>query len=185
LKINISRQHIYLLFVSLFLLVFVLLFSFLVLIPAGQEYRIKRVELKKTTKEYRKYENFHDETAQTLKDMQSKNRNIITAFDKTFNPDRFEKLHKNFFTSLSISKVAYDGVEDEFSVYEVNTTSFLNSPKSFYQFLDALNKTEWIVGVRFPIDFKRDGEMIKSSFTMKVYANNKEINSSTSKSLDK
>ena len=36
-KINISRQHIYLLGMSAFLLIFVLVFSFAVLIPKGKE----------------------------------------------------------------------------------------------------------------------------------------------------
>jgi len=157
----------------------------MVLIPTGQEYRVKRLELKKTLKEYHKYSNFHDETAEKLKDMQGTNRHIIDAFDATFNPKRFEQQHKKFFTSLHISKISYDGVENGFAIYEVNTTSFLNSPKSFYDFLDAVNKTDWVVGVRFPIDFKRDAEMIKSSFTMKVYANNKDKNLTASVSLAK
>ena len=66
--------------------------------------------------------------------------------------------------------------EEEFSVYEVNTTSEITSPKNFYNFLEAVNKSDWIVGVNFPITFKRDGEIISSSFTMKVYENNQELN---------
>jgi hypothetical protein len=160
-------------------------FSFTVLIPSGQEYRIKRVDLKKTTKEYRSYSDFHDETALKLKDMQSSNRHIITAFDATFNPDRFEKNHKKYFLSLHVSKIAYDGVDDGFNVYEVNTTSKLDSPTSFYQFLDAVNKSDWIIAVKFPIEFKREEQLIKSSFTMKVYSNNKDKNSTALVSVDK
>ena len=64
--------------------------------------------------------------------------------------------------------------EGEFSIYDVKTSSEINSPKTFYDFLDALNKSDWIVQVNFPIHFKRDGELIKSSFTMKVYSAQKE-----------
>jgi len=184
-KINISRQYIYLMVVSLFLFIFVLVFSFAVLIPEGKEYRIKRVELKKTNKELREYENFHNETLETLQDLKSKNRRIITAFDATFNPSRFEKQNKNYFSSLSISEVNFLKVEKDFAIYEVNTTSEISSPSTFYDFLDSVNKSDWIIAVNFPINFKRDGELIKSSFTMKVYCNNKDSNITASSSVDK
>ncbi|MBA1433051.1 MAG: hypothetical protein FAF04_05555 [Epsilonproteobacteria bacterium] len=184
-KINISRHQIYILLLSLFLFLFVLIFSFGLLIPEGKEYRIKRVEMKKALHEYRKYKTFHDETLQTLKDLQSKNRNIITAFDRTFFPARFEQQHKAEFSSLKIAKVKRAKDHEGFSVYEVNTTSHISSPTNFYDFLDALNKGDWIIGVNFPIKFKRDGEMIKSSFTMKVYTNSKDKNATASKSVAK
>ena len=172
-KINISRQHIYLLSILTFFLIFVLLFSFAVLIPEGKEYRKNRVEFKKESKELRRYQNFHNEVQGKLKELQSENRNIITAFDATFDPYRFQKQHRDYFSALTLSALSKVSDEDEFIAYEVNTTSEISSPKSFYEFLDALNKSDWIISVEFPINFKRDGEMIKSSFTMKVfYADN-------------
>jgi len=184
-KIKISRHYLYILLISIFLFLFVLVFSFGVLIPKGKEYRESRLELRKENLELRKYQNFHDETLAKLKDLQSKNRHIITAFDTPFNPDRFEMQHKVFFSSLHVSKVERSKDEDGFATYEVNTTSQISSPTNFYDFLDALNKSDWIIGVNFPIDFKRDGEMIKSSFTMRVYANNKDKNSTASASVAK
>jgi hypothetical protein len=38
---------------SMLVFIFVLIFSFLVLIPEGKEYRIKRVELNKISKEFK------------------------------------------------------------------------------------------------------------------------------------
>jgi len=173
-KINISRQNIYLLSLSIFLLLFVLVFSFSVLIPKGKEYRVQRTALHKDTVEFRRYEEFANSTLDKLKELQSENAHIITAFDKPFNPDRFQKQHSPYFTSLKLSQKKPLADEDEFSVYEVNTTSSINSPKSFYDFLDALNKGDWIIGINFPINFKRDHELISSSFTMRVY-NTKKI----------
>jgi len=184
-KIKISRHYLYILLISVFLFLFVLVFSFGLLIPKGKEYRESRLELQKENVELRKYQNFYDKTFKTLKDLQSKNRHIITAFDTTFNPDRFEKKYKTFFSSLHVMKVERSKDEEGFATYEVNTTSKISSPKNFYNFLDALNKADWIIGVNFPIDFKREGEMIKSSFTMKVYTNNKDKNSTASGSVAK
>ncbi len=168
-NISISRQSVYLLTLSIFLLIFVLLFSFLVLIPKGKEYREQRVELNKNRTELRRYEDFSQSTLQKLKQLQSDNAHIITAFDNTFNVHRFEKQHSVYFTSLKLSPKKALENEDEFVVYEVNTTSSINTPQSFYEYLDAVNKGDWIIGVNFPINFKRDHELINSSFTMRVY----------------
>jgi len=185
-KINISRQHIYLLSLSLLLFIFVLIFAFAVLIPEGKAYRIQRTELKKDSKELRNYQNFHDETQETLQTLKSDNRHIINAFEASFDAHRFEMQHKSYFTNLNVLKIASMKDEEDFGTYEVNTTSKISTPTSFYDFLDAVNKSDWIIDVNFPIDFKRDGELIKSSFTMKVYCNKKEdTNATASESVDK
>lgn len=174
-KINYSRQNMYLIFMTLFLLLFVLIFSFLVLIPEGKEYRIKKAELKRENSELKQLSDFSIEKEVVLQKLQSDNLHAIKAFANNFSPKRFEKQHRLFFSSLSISKKSKLEDEDDFSVYEVNTTSQISLPKSFYNFLDSVNKSDWIIAVNFPINFKRDGEMISSSFTMKVY-NSKESN---------
>lgn len=176
-KINISRQHIYLLSILTFFLIFVLLFSFALLIPEGKEYRKNRVEFKKEYKELRRYQNFHNEVQDKLKELHGENRHIITAFDATFDSYRFQKQHRDYFSSLTLSELSKVSDDDEFIAYEVNTTSEISSPKSFYEFLDAVNKSDWIISVEFPINFKRDGEMIKSSFTMKVFSADNDRNS--------
>lgn len=168
-KINFSRQNIYLLSISIFLLIFVLVFSFAILIPKGKEYRVDRTEIRKINLELKQLDNFSNETMSILKKLQTDNRHIITAFDTEFNAQRFQKQYEGYFSSLKLSKIAKISVEDDFTVYEVNTTSQISSPKSFYNFLEAVNKSDWIISINFPINFTRDGEMIKSSFTMKVY----------------
>ena len=175
---NISRQNIYLLTLSVLLLTFVLIFSFVVLIPNGKEYRIKRAELKKESKKLKQLSDFAYDTSTKLQKLQGENRHIITAFSTTFSVERFQKQHRSFFTSLKLSKISKQENEGEFAVYEVNTSSEISSPKSFYNFLEAVNKSDWIVGVNFPINFKRDAEMINSSFTMKVFENNRDSNAS-------
>lgn len=174
-KINITKQNLYLLFLSMILLVFVLMFSFLVLIPEGKNYREQRSSLNKESTELRRYEEFTDQTLETLKQLQSENAHIITSFDNAFSPARFQKQFRAYFTSLDLLKQEQLEDEDEFSVYEVNTTSSINTPQSFYNFLDAVNKADWIIGINFPIEFKRDHELINSSFTMRVYRNKKAL----------
>lgn len=184
-KTSMSRQHIYLLVISLLLLIFVVVFSFVALIPQGKEYRVQKANLNKEMKELRLYQNFHDETYELLKELRGENRHIITAFETAFDVERFERQHKPHFTNLHIVKLSKIPTIEGFSVYEVNTTSKISSPSSFYEFLDAVNKSDWIIDINFPIEFKREGEYINSSFTMKVYANSDESNASASESSEK
>ncbi len=177
---TITRQTIYLSVVTLFLFIFVVVFSFFALIPEGKTYRVKKSELKKENLELQKYQEFNNETLERLKKLQGDNAHIITAFKAPFNVEQFEKSNKIYFNSLSISEKIRVDNEEEFSVYEVNTTSKINSPKVFYDFLDAINKSDWIIAVNFPINFKKEADMIRSSFTMKVYSH--ELNATQNKS---
>ena len=179
-KINISRQSIYILSISVFTLIFVLIFAFVLLIPEGKTYRNKRVDLKKESLKLRKYENFRDDILEELTELKSDNRRVIAAFDKTFDAERFQKMHKSFFSSLKIEEKSEQRNENGFSLYEVNASSQINSPTIFYDFLDAINKSDWIIAVNFPIHFKREAQMIHSSFTMKVYGIAKDLNTTDS-----
>jgi len=170
-KMEISRQNLYLLILSFLLLLFVLIFSFFVLIPHGKQYRKERVQIKKEEKELKEEQKYNDKTKTTLKSLRSENKNIISAFANSFDPKRFKKLHDGYFSELEILKDPKEGEQDGFSVYSVKATSKINSPKTFYNFLDAINKTEWIISVNFPITFKKEDDLISSSFTMKVYSN--------------
>jgi hypothetical protein len=139
------------------------------LIPMGQEYRLNKSIVKKEKADLQRYEDFYNKTLKIYNDEKSKNRHIIQAFRTTFDPQRFIKLYEKHFISLKLSKVSNPTKEKWYETYEVNTTSKIKSPKNFYNFLDAINKSEWIVGVSFPIDFSREGELIHSSFKMQVY----------------
>ncbi len=168
---SINRQSIYILILSTFLLIFVLIFSLKFLIPHGKEYREQRSQLSFARADLRRWKNFDDETYATLKTLQSDNRHIIEAFESSFNEQRFIKTYKKLFNTLSLSKTKRLDSQDGFEVYQVTTSSQISSPEVFYNFLDEVNKSDWIIGVNFPINFKRNGEVISSSFSMKVYCN--------------
>jgi len=174
-KINVSRQSVYLLALSIFLLIFVFVFSFAILIPEGKEYRKQRMQLRKESIELREYNDFRDETFHMLKNLQSENRHIIMAFDNTFKVEKFQQKYKEYFSALKLTKLSKIKDENDFSLYEVNSTSKIDSPVSFYNFLEALNKSNWIISIEFPINFTRENDLISSSFTMKVHKINKMV----------
>jgi len=166
-----NRQTLYLIILSFVLLIGVISFSFFALIPKGKEYRSLRLESKKEFQQLELSQNRYDITYNRLKEVQGQNRHTITAFETTFNPERFEKLYKKEFQNLFLTEITPSESNTSFKVYEVNATSKITSPQSFYTFLENINKSEWIIGVNFPIQFERDENMIRSSFTMKVHNN--------------
>ena len=171
-KFHISRQMIYILAMAVVFLMIVFIFAFAFLIPTGKEYRVARLDVKKISYQVDTIQNEYDKVYDNLKTLQTDNRHIITAYKSIFNPERFVKMNSSYFKSFTLSKLSTHSEDEEFAVYEVNTSSLIESPQGFYDFLDGVNKSDNIIGVNFPIDFKRDANLIKSSFTMHVYIAN-------------
>ncbi|MDX9814304.1 MAG: hypothetical protein WC144_03370 [Sulfurimonas sp.] len=165
-----SRQNLYLLISSTFLLIFVLVFAFFVLIPKGSTYRVQKIELYKATQEYSMLKDEQLKLEGELAKINSNNKRVIDAYENSFDADEFKELNSGYFDLLNIKKISDTKDEDGFSVYEISAVSNIDSPKNFYDFLDSINSTKWIILVNFPINFKRDGKKINSSFTMKVYS---------------
>ncbi len=187
-KVNVSRQTLYMLIIALILLIIVFLFAFLYLIPMGKEYRIERLAMKKELQLQRTHQEWYDDTFVHLQELRSEHKHIIEAYTNTFDPERFIRTSENYFESLNLTKQqGIDNNLSEFSVYEVNATSQIDSPQSFYTFIEQVNKSHWIVKVKFPIHFEREGSLIHSSFKMQVYsADSKEaMRSKASESVDK
>lgn len=166
-----NRQTILLVFFSLVLMVSVVAFSFLLLIPKGKEYRSLRLESKKEFQKLETAQREYDRINTRLQTLEEENRPLIAAFGTPFNPERFTRLYKKEFDNLYLTEITTFETNGSFKTYEVNATSKITSPKSFYTFLERVNKSEWIIGINFPIHFERDGEKIRSSFTMRVYNN--------------
>ncbi|MBE0499434.1 MAG: hypothetical protein IBX43_09390 [Campylobacterales bacterium] len=168
-KFRINRQMSYILALALIFLLFVFIFAFGMLIPEGKEYRKARMEAKKISYQVDVVQAEYDRVYDTLKELRAKNRHIIGAYKTIFNPERFKTMYSPHFQSFSLSELSVRSKDGEFAVYEVNTSTLIHSPQGFYDFLDAVNKSDNIIGVNFPIHFERDANLIKSSFTMHVY----------------
>jgi len=164
-----KRQTAHLLILSSLLLVGIIIFAFMFMIPKGKEYRALRLDNKKQEQALESVQLQYDRTAEKLKEMQSKNRHIIAAYSTPFNPQRFSQFYKKEFEDLYLTELENVDENGSFKVYEVNATSKITSPQSFYNFLEGINKSDWIIAVNFPIHFERDAERIRASFTMKVH----------------
>ena len=168
-KINFPRHIVYMVLFTIFMITFAIWFATAELIPMGKEYRKKRLTLKKQEAELARYQEFYNQTQTIHNNTKAKNRHIIQAFQNSFSPKKFEQEYQKYFVSLKLTKAKPKEKKEWYDTYEVNTTSKITSPKNFYNFLEALNKSPWIVEVTFPIDFTKEGELIHSHFSMLVY----------------
>ena len=164
-----NHRTLYLVLISLFLFIGIVIFSVLFLIPKGKEYRILRLESKKEQQLIAREQAQYERVNEKLEKLKSENAHTLTAFRTAFDPKKFTKNNHEDFEDLYLTEIATVDHNSSFKVYEVNATTKITSPQVFYQFLEKINKSDWIIGVNFPIYFEREGNRIKSSFTMKVH----------------
>jgi len=164
-----SHKTFYLLLLSLILMAVIVVFSFVFLIPKGKEYRTLRLENKKEVLALLASTEEKNVLEAKLQDLDKKNDKTIKAFKRPFNAYKFVKKYDKEFQDLFVSEMILEDQNGSFKVYEVNATTKIDSPEVFYRFLDNVSHSDWIIGISFPIHFEKSGEMIKSSFTMKVH----------------
>ena len=166
---SINNRTLYLIILSMLLLISVVAFSFFLLIPKGKEYRSLRLETKKEQMAMDSTRELYDETEKKLNKLEEKNKEIIKAYRTVFDPEKFTKLNRTQLQDLYLTELQVSDHNKSFKVYEVNATTKITSPEVFYHFLEKVNHSGWIIGVHFPVHFERDKDLIKLSFTMKVY----------------
>ncbi len=166
-----NHRTLYLVLISLLLFTSIVIFSIFFLIPKGKEYRTLRLESKKEQQLIAREQLKYDKAQEKLKKLKSKNSHTMTAFSTAFDPKKFTKNNHKDFEDLYLTEIEMGDHNGSFKVYEVNATTKITSPQIFYQFLEKINTSDWIIAVNFPIYFEREGDRIKSSFTMKVHRN--------------
>lgn len=164
-----NYRTLYLVLISLLLFISIVVFSIFFLIPKGKEYRTLRLESKKEQQLIAIEQGKYDRANEKLQQLKSKNGHTMKAFRTPFDPKKFTNNNQQDFEDLFLTEIEMADHNGSFKVYEVNATTKITSPQVFYQFLEKINKSDWIIAVDFPVYFEREGDRIKSSFTMKVH----------------
>ena len=158
-----------LIFLVVFIFITLLLISIFIL-PNIKKYRVARDEYNRVKVHKIRVENILKEREKELKKLKFDNRKIFTAFKHNFAKDEFLAFAKQFFNQVTLKNIKQSTYTKEYDLYELNVTSSLKTPVKFYQFLDGLNHYNNIVQADFPIDLRANGDVIYSSFKIKVYA---------------
>lgn len=164
-----SRQNTYLLLTTLFMLIFVFSFSYYLLIPSGKSFRAAKEQVQKIRLYTHELQGDFDALHEQYERLKSDHKPTLMALRKSFDPSGFVAQNSRFFNSLEILEVQDPQQDQSYTIYEITTTSDIDSPQNFYDFIENINSSDWVIEVNFPIHFKREASTIKSSFSMKVY----------------
>jgi len=157
-----------LIFLVVFIFIILLLISILIL-PNIKKYRVARGEFNQAMVHKTRVQSVLNEREKELKKLRLDNWKIFSAFKHDFSEEEFLAFTKQFFNKVSLKEVKQSSYTKEFEIYELNVTSSLKTPIKFYQFLNGLNHYNNIIQADFPIDLKSNGNLIYSSFKIKVY----------------
>ena len=157
-----------LIFLFVFILITLLLIMTLIL-PNIKKYRVAKREYNQALVHKTRVQNVLTQREKELKQLKLENRKIFDSFSHKFSTREFVSFANQFFKKVTLKEIKQSKYTDEFKIYELNVTSSLKTPVKFYKFLDGLNYYQNIVQADFPIDLKSNGDMIYSSFKIKVY----------------
>ncbi len=142
---------------------------YLFLLPVIGTYGELKAENKETLDLITKKDIIHKELTVEVDRIHLDNDQIIEAFNHVFNANDFLEFCDKFFKDTVLKKVDLEGYKGEYMTYEFYTTMRVDSPASFYRFLNGLSEYKNIIQIEHPIKMEGAGEFIKISFMIKVY----------------
>ncbi|MFK5882551.1 MAG: hypothetical protein QM482_10120 [Sulfurospirillum sp.] len=157
-----------LVFLFVFILITLVLITTLIL-PNIKVYRVAKGDYNQAMVHKTKVQGVLDRRNKEMKQLLLTNRKIFDSFGHKFSQKEFISFANKFFNKVTLKEVKQSQHTNEFKVYELNVTSSLKTPVKFYKFLDGLNHYQNIIQADFPIDLKSNGDLIYSSFKIKVY----------------
>lgn len=164
-KIDIIKLLLYLM---IFIIVSLSMVLFLI-IPNIKDYRASKSIHKKALVHKMRVESILNDRTDEYTKLKTDNRRAITAFMHKFSADNFVKYTKQFFDDVKLKEINKKAYKKEFTEFELNVSSQLQSPTNFYKFLEGLNRYENIIQADFPIHMESNTSTIHSTFTIKVY----------------
>ena len=174
-KIKLPKIKIYgidviknLLFFTLFIILTLLAIAFIIA-PSIRYFKKEQNNFYKTKQEYLKIKKEYEFTLKTLNELKIKDAKIISAFKREFNSNNFNTFASKFVIVKNIEKNETKIYKNDFlkTIYFVDAS--IKSPKNFYDFIDALKNYKYIIKVYFPIDFKKNKNMIDLKLKIEHY----------------
>ncbi|RUM65763.1 MAG: hypothetical protein DSZ06_04505 [Sulfurospirillum sp.] len=158
----------FLLYVLIFLVI-ILLLLLLFIIPGIKAYKQSSTNLKNIKEKslhLQKKELSVKERLEAFKDSKSKlNKKADTPFDL----NDFKQYAQKFLKDVKIIKTQNE--DTNFEEYNVSASTATKSPKSFFDFIDALNKYNSVVKINFPIELISKDNKIDLKFNVNIYKN--------------
>ena len=151
--------------IYIFLTLFIIAF---ILAPSIKTFKKEKTNYYITKNEFNKVNNKYLELLKKVNTLKEKNINILRKLKRDFNLNNFKLFAKSYMDIIKIKKLP-NKEKDKFQIYPYLITAKIPSPKNFYEFIDNCKKYKNVIRVYFPIDFEKSNEEINLTFKIEVY----------------
>lgn len=140
----------------LFLLFFIIFMFLLIFLIAPTIKKFKEIKKDYYTTKIKadKIQNKLDKLTIQYKELYKKNHKIILAFKMDFNKESFKIFSSKYIKIIDIKDKNSSIYEKEFIKKSYIVSGTLNSPTSFYKFINSIKNTNNVLKVYYPVAFK-------------------------------
>jgi hypothetical protein len=143
-------------------------FFFFYVTESIKDYKMEKLDQFEAVESFKNINANFNTVKKDLNELNAKNRNILLALKNGFSqPDLNKELAPYFKNIKIINKLI--SKENRYTKHEYHIKAIVNNPSNFYNFVDAINKSENIIKVEHPITFNSSKSGIETSFKVVVY----------------
>jgi len=151
---NITLMFIY------FLMIFLLFVFFLY--PELQDTKAKNIEYRKAKLSYDATISDYSAKKSAIEQFEKENEKILQAFKTKATVQNITDLATLYIQNLSVAPSSPRETKYDSNIFFVE--GFINTPKDFYNFINSLKGSGYILNISFPIAFEKKEEKIKVGF---------------------
>ncbi len=160
-------------------LLFILIFA--LVIPAVKSYKSVRESFTAQKERFERAKERYDTVFDRYRALKAKHRKVLEAFENRWDEARFAQTAQSYFDTFSMRLLENNATDGRYRLYEINAKTSMDTPRKFYNFLDALPNMPYVVAADFPIAFQAvDNRTIEGVFRVRVYEERGENNASNS-----
>ena len=155
----------------LFFLFFVIFILLLVVLVAPTIKKFKEIKYNYYTTKTKidNLQNKLDKLSTTYKKLYKENHKIILAFKMGFNKESFKTFSSKYMKIDSFKDINSSFYQNKFIKKTYIVTATLNSPISFYKFIDATKSANNVLKVYYPVVFKAKNGDLKLLYKLEVF----------------
>jgi len=155
----------------LFFLFFIIFMILLILLVAPTIKKFKKIKQSyySTKIEAENIQNKLDKLTLQYKQLYKQNHKIILDFKMDFNKESFKIFSSKYMKIKSIKEQNSSIYENRFLKKTYIVTAILNSPISFYKFIDATKSANNVLKIYYPIVFKAKNGDLKLLYKLEVF----------------
>jgi len=156
------------LFFTLYIVITLFAIAFIIT-PAIKNFKKAQKEYYEIKTQYSIIKKDYQSVLESLKRLKTENAKILAAFKRDFDVKNFKIFASKFMEIKEIKKDKTKPFKKDFIKTAYFIKAAINSPKDFYDFIDAVKNYKNVIRVYFPIDFTKNGKKIDLTLKIEHY----------------